>query len=171
MKNYIPVTTLIKKQFHLKIKEFYSMEQNQAPIVLLTRMVSCAILIAIYAPFLKKVRKIFRENSKKILGFTVDLAGTNIAYARFGKGIYFGDHSSKAHGYASENSIGKRAMLLCEVATGVEYVLSESATEFKLPKKFHSVRGIPGMHLNFPESVVYTNEAALPMFAIIYKEK
>jgi hypothetical protein len=93
-------------------------------------------------------------------------SGTNISFARFGKGIYFAPNSSKANDY---NDASVRVMLLCNVLAGREYESTENLqTLTAAPTGYHSVRGIVGTKLNYPELVVYEEDSILVTHIILY---
>jgi hypothetical protein len=56
-------------------------------------------------------------------GFDAHRAGSAHGTA-LGAGIYVADSASFSHGYSSEDSVGKRAMFVCQVALGKQKVNS-----------------------------------------------
>ena len=105
-------------------------------------------------------------------GFDESRIGYNIPrFQRFGCGIYLAPNSSKCHDY-TQGSYGVRAMLVCKVALGKSYVLTESQSNLTAaPHGFDSVYGknSPQGALNYDEVVVYCSEAILPTYIIVYK--
>ncbi|CAN0183221.1 unnamed protein product [Ectocarpus sp. 12 AP-2014] len=95
---------------------------------------------------------------------------------RYGDGLYFSSVSGKANDYAEQSEktdrSGKkvRCMFLSSVTVGRAF----NTYEGKLPPEqcpplgFDSVVGERGPALNYPEVVVYREEAALPTHLIVY---
>ena len=104
---------------------------------------------------------------------------------RYGKGLYFSKASSKSDAYANETERGTmRVIFLCKVAHGnihttVESSLEESRIDQLVEArrqggKCHSVMGNgkdEGGPLNYHETVVYTDEAAIPSYLVVYDSK
>ena len=91
---------------------------------------------------------------------------TNISFQRFGNGYYLAPQSSKCNDYIKANSWGHRAMLLCYVLPGRIY---KTAQRVNGPVQgYNSVEGVVGRELNYPEIVLYTPEAVLPRYIIVY---
>ena len=68
-----------------------------------------------------------------------------------------------------------RAVFECQVAVGRTYETEEdwnvddgSMPDELPPRGFDSVSGVPGRHLNYPETVVYDERACVPSFLVIY---
>eukprot|EP01118_Nematostelium_gracile_P005495 TRINITY_DN173_c0_g1_i1.p1 TRINITY_DN173_c0_g1~~TRINITY_DN173_c0_g1_i1.p1 ORF type:complete len:345 (+),score=26.71 TRINITY_DN173_c0_g1_i1:90-1124(+) len=104
-------------------------------------------------------------------GFKISLAQTNLSWGRYGKGIYFAQHSSKGHDYnaRSETTSGTRAIVVSSVLLGNPYrTQHDMSTLTAPPHGYHSVVGVVGPRLNYPEVVVYRNDAVLPRYIIIY---
>ena len=105
-------------------------------------------------------------------GFDENKIGHNIPrFQRFGCGIYLAPNSSKCHDY-TQGSNNVRAMLVCKVALGKSYVLTESQTTLiAAPPGYDSVYGqnSPQGALNYDEAVVYCSEAILPTHVIVYE--
>ena len=105
-------------------------------------------------------------------GFDENRIGHNIPrFQRFGCGIYLAPNSSKCHDY-TQGSYNIRAMLVCEVALGKSYVLTQNQSSLTAaPPGFDSVYGqnSPQGALNYDEAVVYCSEAILPTHVIVYK--
>ncbi|KAF5370447.1 hypothetical protein D9615_009724 [Tricholomella constricta] len=60
-------------------------------------------------------------------------------------------------------------MLANRVTTGKPLNKRKNGTTLTGPPPgFHSVVGNPGIHLNYPETVVYDNDAIRPAFLIVY---
>lgn len=50
--------------------------------------------------------------------------------------------------------------------------MSQNATNLKGPPPgFHSVQGVPGVDLNYEETVVYNNDAIRPGYLIVYGDR
>lgn len=104
-------------------------------------------------------------------GFKVSLAQTNISWDRFGRGIYFAPNSSKGHDYnqKSETPTGVRFLIVSKVALGRQYKTKRKMRNIHNPPiGYDSILGQPGKGLNYPEAVVYRDEAALPCYIIKY---
>lgn len=104
-------------------------------------------------------------------GFDENRIGHNIPrFQRFGCGIYLAPNSSKCHDY-TQGSYSVRAMLVCKVALGKSYVLTQNqASLTAAPSGYDSVYGknSPQGALNYDEVVVYHSEAILPTHIIVY---
>ncbi|CAN0059865.1 unnamed protein product [Pylaiella littoralis] len=97
---------------------------------------------------------------------------------RYGDGLYFSSVSGKANDYAQESEktdrSGKkvRCMFLASVAIGRAFKTYEGQLDRNAnlcpPPGFDSVIGEEGPHLNYPEVVVYREQAALPTHLIVY---
>lgn len=107
-------------------------------------------------------------------------------WLRFGRGLYFSSCSGKSNDYSegSEKVLrGKggrnwrwRCMLLCKVAVGRAFE-TDAATDLDEEQfsadglrvlGYDSVLGAAGADLNYPETVVYTEAAALPRELVVY---
>jgi hypothetical protein len=90
---------------------------------------------------------------------------------RFGRGLYFAHNSSKANDYTSPNSTtGLRVMFQCDVACGKVYCTQYDMTSLTSPPSgYDSVEGVPGGSLNYPEMVVYNEDAVMPRYIVFYK--
>jgi len=108
--------------------------------------------------------------SKK--GFDEKRIGHNIPrFQRFGNGIYLAPNSSKCHDY-TQGSHNVRAMLVCQVALGRSYILTQNQANLTAaPSGYDSVYGqnSPQGVLNYDEVVVYHGEAILPTHVIVYE--
>lgn len=103
--------------------------------------------------------------------FDISKCGMKNKFRRFGTGIYTTSCSSKADDYVvnTANRSDYRVMLVSRVAVGRAAKRKTNATELTGPPTgFHSVIGKPGTHLNFQETVVYSNDAIRPAFLIVY---
>ena len=90
-------------------------------------------------------------------------------FQRFGKGFYLAPNSSKCDFYADANSNGHKGMLLCDVLPGNKYKWTvDDRHRPGLPPGYHSVLGEEGTRLNYPEIVVYNEDAVMPRYIIIY---
>ena len=112
-------------------------------------------------------------------------------FNRYGKGLYFSRVSSKSNDYAASSerenpkSVPRgryRLMFMCKVAAGAEHRtaadgLSEAQVDDLVRARaaggtFDSVVGLDadsGGSLNYEETVVYRNEAAIPSYLIVYE--
>jgi hypothetical protein len=62
-------------------------------------------------------------------------------------------------------------MLVNRVLVGKAATLTRTNVSItKPPKGYHSIEGKPGIDLNYPETVVYDNDAIRPAFLIIYSD-
>ncbi|KAF5370448.1 hypothetical protein D9615_009725 [Tricholomella constricta] len=60
-------------------------------------------------------------------------------------------------------------MLVCRVVVGRPWIREHDAPELtKAPWGYHSVIGVPGGRLNYPETIVYDNDAIRPAFLVMY---
>jgi hypothetical protein len=60
-------------------------------------------------------------------------------------------------------------MILCDVACGRVYQTQyDNSSLTSAPYGFDSVEGVPGGSLNYPELVVYNEDAALPKYVVFY---
>ncbi|KAI1938690.1 hypothetical protein LOZ58_004425 [Ophidiomyces ophidiicola] len=111
-------------------------------------------------------------------GFGPDLElkqTTGFHGARLGLGLYTTAESSKADKYAKnkDTSIYDKAILLCKVAIGEPFRTTEDMPMLTSPPLgFDSVHAVPGRSSSFSsdERVVYTEEAIVPAFLIIYNK-
>jgi len=91
--------------------------------------------------------------------------------SRFGKGIYFAPHSSKADGYSRLNYQGASVTFLCLVACGKVYKTQNDMPELTSPPEgYNSVHGMIGPRLNYEEICVYDEHAIIPIAAVIYRQ-
>jgi len=98
-------------------------------------------------------------------GFLLSKQGSNTGWGRFGKGLYFSSASSKAFDYSKTNN----AIFVAEVVVGRGkklYVDDPSLTS--APSGFDSVLGETGQALNHDEVIVYTDDAAMARYIILY---
>jgi len=103
--------------------------------------------------------------------YDLNKCGTKNRFSRFGTGIYTSSCSSKADDYARNISsrANYRVMLLNRVTLGKSFELLQNAQDLRGPPSgYHSVCGIPGMDLNYEESVVYSNDAIRPGYLLVY---
>ena len=103
-------------------------------------------------------------------GFRKKRIGKNISFKRFGHGFYLAPNSSKCHDY-TQGSHTHRAMLLCDVLPGNKHVVTTDQTHLTAPPRgYDSVYGQTGSRLNYPEIVLYDEEAILPRYIIAYQK-
>ena len=106
-------------------------------------------------------------------GFLIDKIGGGAlgGWMRFGKGFYFTGTSSKAHDYSvnTEKYLGKgmRAVIVVDVVAGDQ---EKRKKNDKSPVRggYDSIQGVVGTDLNYDELVVAKEDAALPVYVIIY---
>lgn len=82
----------------------------------------------------------------------------------FGKGIYFADMVSKSANYcctSKKNPFG--LMLLCDVALGKVTERTQADYIEKLPKTFHSVKGVGKTHPDPAEMVTLPHGTNIPL--------
>ena len=96
---------------------------------------------------------------------------------RYGRGLYFSATSGKSHDYAggSERLRGGRrwrTMFMASVAAGNAFCTLEGQLDISRPPDGHdSVVGetrAKGGQLNYDELVVYSEQAALPQYLVVY---
>ncbi|KIK57330.1 hypothetical protein GYMLUDRAFT_203749 [Collybiopsis luxurians FD-317 M1] len=108
--------------------------------------------------------------------FDVGKCGDAHSFKRFGNGIYTTSCASKADDYSS---IGRsncqhlnrnsRILLLNRVVVGKPHHRRQNGTHMSQPPPgFHSVIGLPGVDLNYEETVVYRNDAIRPAYLVVY---
>ncbi|KIJ94265.1 hypothetical protein K443DRAFT_134797 [Laccaria amethystina LaAM-08-1] len=103
--------------------------------------------------------------------FDIAKCGTKHNFNRFGRGIYTSACSSKADDYISNTDEAGmlRVVLVNRVIVGMPYEQRRNATKLvQPPSGYHSLTGTPGIHLNYEETVVYSNDAIRPAFLIVY---
>ena len=111
----------------------------------------------------------------------------NLGHLRYGRGLYFSKTSSKSHDYGVGSQRVRqgevhRCMFLCKVALGNPLQTREAQIQDVELDGLIRARGHGGAHdsvvgltraqggsLNHEESVVYSEEAALPSYLIVYK--
>jgi hypothetical protein len=115
--------------------------------------------------------------------FMVNLAGSS-AGTLYGKGIYFGENSSKSDEYAKEEEdgiyVGLCAMLLCRVTCGRMYYTDEVKPDHRKiyakckgkQRTHHSVLGDRGKARGtYREFIVFDNAEAYPEYIVIYRRE
>jgi hypothetical protein len=111
----------------------------------------------------------------------------NLGFLRYGRGLYFSKTSSKSHSYGGQSQRERhgevlRCMFLCKVALGRALRTAEDRLEDDRVDDLLRARGRGGEYdsvvglttaeggkLNYEESVVYSEEAALPSYLVVYK--
>jgi len=115
-------------------------------------------------------------------GFDMSLSGkginAHIMNLRYGQGLYFSSVSGKSNDYASGRiHAGKeyRFMFLTSVVSGRAFITKKgcwadvkSTHPSPPPPGYDSLVGEKGEDLNYDELVVYSNDAALPSFLVLY---
>ncbi|KAI1112562.1 hypothetical protein F5Y14DRAFT_442541 [Nemania sp. NC0429] len=95
----------------------------------------------------------------------------------FGAGIYTTPSSSKADSYARNHHLlsSRHAILICRVVSNYPQRLAAADPSLTAPSSgYDSVQGLTiqeGGTLNYPEVVVYRNEAIVPIGVIFYTRK
>ncbi|KAJ3901071.1 hypothetical protein F5879DRAFT_970189 [Lentinula edodes] len=107
--------------------------------------------------------------------FDVSKCGAAHSFKRFGRGIYTTSCSSKADDYYSSGRSTRqhpgnlRVLLLNRVVLGKPHNRRHNAPHMNQPPPgFHSVVGLPGVDLNYEETVVYHNDAIRPAYLVVY---
>jgi len=60
-------------------------------------------------------------------------------------------------------------LLLSRVILGKQFKTKLNSSHLlKPPKGYHSLRGVPGVHLNYEEAAVYNNDAIRPAYLVVY---
>ncbi|KAL1724549.1 hypothetical protein EV715DRAFT_285711 [Schizophyllum commune] len=104
--------------------------------------------------------------------FKRDRCGQRHSFKRFGTGIYVSSCSSKADDYFDDGGSdpGVRTLLVSKVVMGRPLELRYSDPSISEPPPgHHSVIGLPGGNLNYPETVVYHEDAIRPAYIIKYR--
>lgn len=105
--------------------------------------------------------------------FDIKLCGTKRNFCRFGQGIYTTRCSSKADDYCSSErtDLKLRCLLVNTVVVGWQNKCTRNKKSLVNPGPgYHSVLGVPGVDLNYEETVVYNNDAIRPAFLIVYSD-
>lgn len=90
-------------------------------------------------------------------------------WGRFGSGIYTSSTSSKSDDYSYNAGSSLKAVLLNKVVVGKGYKLKTDDPSLTAPPAgYDSVLAEPGSSLNHDELVVYTNDAIVPSYLVIY---
>lgn len=108
-------------------------------------------------------------------GFLATRIRTHL-FQRFGNAFYLAPNSSKSHDYCKVPNYARyTAMLFCEVAPGVKYILRTNMTSLQEPPQgHHSVYGkskflFRKSVLNYDELVVYEPAAICPRYILFYR--
>ena len=103
-------------------------------------------------------------------GFDIRKVGTNVAFTRFGRGLYFAPESSKCHDYTlGTPACGYRAMFFVKCAPGFKQVeFTDDQKRIAPDKGYNSLYGHAGGSLNYDELCLYTDHACVPDCIIIY---
>ncbi|KAH0584895.1 hypothetical protein H2248_008173 [Termitomyces sp. 'cryptogamus'] len=106
--------------------------------------------------------------------FDIAHSGAKNSFSRFGAGVYTTSCSSKADDYVHNEADDAvfNVMLVCRVVSGRRFYPFVNMRELaEPPPGFHSVQGDPDHHrgLNYPETVVYDNDAIRPAYLIVYE--
>ncbi|KIM24650.1 hypothetical protein M408DRAFT_229784 [Serendipita vermifera MAFF 305830] len=101
--------------------------------------------------------------------FDIDKFGRH--WGRFGKGISTSATSSKSHDYSKNLSHSPwTALLLNSVVVGSPYNTYESIPgTLRPPDGYDSIIGQPGTVINYDETVLYRNDAILPLYLVLYR--
>ncbi|KAJ4461160.1 hypothetical protein PAPYR_2623 [Paratrimastix pyriformis] len=111
------------------------------------------------------------------------------SFQRFGAGFYFGLESTKSNDYTEPPSVAgrvasqdpnlSRVILICRCVVGRIYESSQEDPQktrqwTRAPQGFDSVLGVPlplnvpKPGLKWPEHIIYSEDAILPMYAVVY---
>ena len=103
-------------------------------------------------------------------GFDINKVGTNVAFTRFGRGLYFAPESSKCHDYTlGIEKYGYRAMFCVKCAPGFKQVAFLDDRNRTAPDKgYDSLYGLAGGDLKYDELCLYNDSACVPEYIIIY---
>jgi len=101
--------------------------------------------------------------------FLIKMAGTKFNWTRFGNGLYFAPDACKSNDYTSQNASGERALILSKVAVGKCYTVYQDQHFTAPPPGYDSILGEVGQGLNFPELVLFTEEAVCPSYVVFYR--
>ncbi|KAK0737431.1 hypothetical protein B0T21DRAFT_164297 [Apiosordaria backusii] len=109
-----------------------------------------------------------------ILRTSFDVGKAN-SKGMFGKGIYT-TRASSTNIYTNSNTLSEnRAILICRVVANRPERLSKADNEKNgVRAGFNSVEGLTksdGGGLNYPETVVYWNNAIVPVGLVVYRER
>ena len=105
-------------------------------------------------------------------GLDSQYIGINLRSLQFGTGFYLSPDSSYCHKY-TEGVDMYRAMLLCDVLPGKEYIESTKGRSLHGPPPgYDSIYGSSGKGstLDYSEAVVYKSQAVLPRYIIVYQK-
>ena len=105
------------------------------------------------------------------IGFDIKKVGSNVNFTRFGKGLYFAPESSKCHDYTlGLASYGYRAMFYVKCVPGLKQVaFTDNPTRIAPDPGYDSLYGKAGKSLNYDELCLYTDQACIPDYIIIYR--
>jgi len=101
--------------------------------------------------------------------FLINMAGHKFKWTRFGNGIYFAPDSCKSNDYTSQNPNGEQALILSKVAVGKCYTVYKDQHFTAPPAGYNSILGEVGQGLNYPELVLFTEEAVCPSYVVFYR--
>ncbi|KAG8990899.1 hypothetical protein FRB94_004827 [Tulasnella sp. JGI-2019a] len=94
-------------------------------------------------------------------------------FSRYGSGIYTSTTSSKSDDYSGNHERSRspyKTMLLARVVIGRDYRTRQDMEHLtRPPSGYHSVAGEVGRNLNYPETVVYHEDAIRPDWLIVYE--
>ncbi|KAF9061126.1 hypothetical protein BDP27DRAFT_1385423 [Rhodocollybia butyracea] len=106
--------------------------------------------------------------------FDVAKCGNAHSFRRFGAGIYTTSCSSIQQHSASNSALNTnlRVLLVSRVVVGKPHNRRHNATHMNQPPTGHhsvcDVVGLPGVDLNYEETVVYRNDAIRPAYLVVY---
>lgn len=103
-------------------------------------------------------------------GFDISKVGSNVKFTRFGRGLYFAPESSKCHDYTlGVPQYGYRAMFFVKCAPGFKQLDFTGNQQRTSPDQgYNSLYGHAGGSLNYDELCLYTDQACVPEFIIVY---
>jgi len=101
-------------------------------------------------------------------GFLLQTAGKNFGWTRFGPGLYFAPDAAKSNDYVKGHN-GINCMILCKVVVGRPKIFYDSQPLLtSVPSGYDSILGEVGSVLNYPELVLYDEDAVLPSYVVFY---
>jgi len=91
------------------------------------------------------------------------------AWGRFGAGLYFAPDAAKSNDYAQPHK-EIRCLILCKVVVGKTMICTQDQPDLLAPPMgYDSVLGEPGGTLNYPEVVIFNEDAILPAYVVFYR--
>jgi len=103
-------------------------------------------------------------------GFLMKYANTKNSWGRFGAGLYFAPDAAKSNDYTNPYQ-NVRCLILCKVVVGKPMIYLQDQPDLTAPPLgYDSVLGeTGGGNLNYPELVLFNEDAILPAYAVFYE--